>query len=317
MIPKGIIFREYADDQRQPGGHLRGGTAGGLRDGRAVGYRGLRRPLHRRVRAWRFRNWRTPIAARVGVETTVRVKYGGEYETMVYDFDPCRDVVGWVGDPVVGKLNVWDIPGLGSSHGFMPPPTGAVFMARDKSFFFNVLSVKPFPNEPAPNGSYGAPGHQNDYEEVWFNHASENAPETDGPHVADANVVSASGAQAPARIPRESGAQDPRAEAELRHHVDPEVDRRGQSRLLMPDPQAAIYTSFYGAHIGIVPRTRPSTSRIRLFRSPAHRESERWTQPTVAELTALGAAAGVGPVPAERGSPGSGSPDHIETGVTR
>jgi homogentisate 1,2-dioxygenase len=190
--------------------------------------------------------------ASVGVETTVRVKYGGVYETLVYDFDPCRDVVGWVGDPVVGKLNVWDIPGLGSSHGFMPPPTGAVFMARDKSFFFNVLSVKPYPNEPAPNGSYGPPGHQNDYEEVWFNHASENASDTDG-HVW---LMPTSCPHPGLRKPPEYPANPVRKLRELKLNFDctailkwsPEAEKA-----LMPDPQKAIYTSFYGAHIGMVP----------------------------------------------------------------
>lgn len=190
--------------------------------------------------------------ARVGVETTVRVKYGGVYETLVYDFDPCRDVVGWVGDPVVGKLNVWDIPGLGSSHGFMPPPTGAVFMARDKSFFFNVLSVKPFPNEPPPNGSYGPPGHQNDYEEVWFNHASENAPDTEG-HLW---LMPTSCPHPGLRRPPEYPPNPVRKVRELKLNFDCTSILKWTDEVkqaLMPDPQAAIYSSFYGAHIGMVP----------------------------------------------------------------
>jgi homogentisate 1,2-dioxygenase len=190
--------------------------------------------------------------ASVGVETTVRVKYGGVYETLVYDFDPCRDVVGWVGDPVVGKLNVWDIPGLGSSHGFMPPPTGAVFMARDKSFFFNVLSVKPFPTEPAPNGSYGPPGHQNDYEEVWFNHASENAPDTDG-HLW---LMPTSCPHPGLRRPPEYPPNPVRKVRELKLNFDCTSVLKWTDEVkqaLMPDPQAAIYSSFYGAHIGMVP----------------------------------------------------------------
>jgi homogentisate 1,2-dioxygenase len=190
--------------------------------------------------------------ASVGVETTVRVKYGGVYETLVYDFDPCRDVVGWVGDPVVGKLNVWDIPGLGSSHGFMPPPTGAVFMARDKSFFFNVLSVKPFPNEPPPNGSYGPPGHQNDYEEVWFNHASENAPNTEG-HLW---LMPTSCPHPGLRRPPEYPPNPVRKVRELKLNFDCTSILKWTDEVkqaLMPDPQAAIYSSFYGAHIGMVP----------------------------------------------------------------
>jgi homogentisate 1,2-dioxygenase len=190
--------------------------------------------------------------ASVGGETTVRVKYGGVYETLVYDFDPCRDVVGWVGDPVVGKLNVWDIPGLGSSHGFMPPPTGAVFMARDKSFFFNVLSVKPFPNEPPPNGSYGPPGHQNDYEEVWFNHASENAPDTEGHLWLMPTSCPHPGLRRPAEYPP----NPVRKVRELKLNFDCTSILKWTDEVkqaLMPDPQAAIYSSFYGAHIGMVP----------------------------------------------------------------
>jgi homogentisate 1,2-dioxygenase len=190
--------------------------------------------------------------ASVEVETTVRVKYGGVYETLVYDFDPCRDVVGWVGDPIVGKLNVWDIPGLGSSHGFMPPPTGAVFMARDKSFFFNVLSVKPFPNEPPPNGSYGPPGHQNDYEEVWFNHASENAPDTEGHLWLMPTSCPHPGLRRPAEYPP----NPVRKVRELKLNFDCTSILKWTDEVkqaLMPDPQAAIYSSFYGAHIGMVP----------------------------------------------------------------
>ena len=115
-----------------------------------------------------------------GVETEVRLKLGGKMHTLVYDFDPCHDVVGWLGDPVIYAMNVWDIPGLGTSHGFMPPPSGAVLMARDKSFFFNVMSPKPFPSVPEPDGSFGAPAHLNDYDEVWFNHVAADAPHTDG-----------------------------------------------------------------------------------------------------------------------------------------
>jgi homogentisate 1,2-dioxygenase len=190
--------------------------------------------------------------ATVNVDTTVRIKYCGNYESMVYPFDPCRDVVGWVGDPVVCKLNVWDIPGLGSSHGFMPPPTGAVFMAKDKSFFFNVLSVKPFPNEPAPNGSYGPPGHQNDYEEVWFNHASESAPETNG----DLWLMPTSCPHPGLRRPPEYPENPVRKIRELKLNFDCTAILKWTDEVrsaLMPDPQKAIYSSFYGAHIGITP----------------------------------------------------------------
>jgi len=190
--------------------------------------------------------------ADIEVDTEVRIKYGGKYESMVYPFDPCKDAVGWLGDPIVCKLNVWDIPGLGSSHGFLPPPTGAVFMAADKSFFFNVLSVKPFPNEPAPNGSYGPPGHQNDYEEVWFNHASEAAPETDG-HLW---LMPTSCPHPGLKRPPEYPPNPVKKIRELKLNFDCTSILKWSDEVrdaLLPDPQKAIYTSFYGAHIGIDP----------------------------------------------------------------
>ena len=62
----------------------------------------------------------------VNVETVVRVKFDGGYHTMTYDFDPCKDVVGWVGDPVLYKLNVWDVAGIGTTNGFLSPPANAI-----------------------------------------------------------------------------------------------------------------------------------------------------------------------------------------------
>ena len=53
-------------------------------------------------------------------------------------------------------------------------------MSENKSFFFNVLGVPPSPTQPAPDGSFGAPAHLNDYDEVWFNHASDFSPESVG-----------------------------------------------------------------------------------------------------------------------------------------
>ncbi len=78
-------------------------------------------------------------------EHEVRVRYDGGWHQMVYDFDPCRDVIGWVGDPVIFKMNAWKMPTAGTSHGHLPPPSGAVLLGADKEFFFNVLSVPPSP----------------------------------------------------------------------------------------------------------------------------------------------------------------------------
>jgi homogentisate 1,2-dioxygenase len=115
-----------------------------------------------------------------------------------------------------------------------------------------VLSVKPFPNEPAPNGSYGAPGHQNDYEEVWFNHASENAPETD----AHLWLMPTSCPHPGLKRPPEYPSNPVRKIRELKLNFDCTSILKWTDEakeVLMPDPQAAIYSSFYGAHIGIVP----------------------------------------------------------------
>jgi homogentisate 1,2-dioxygenase len=116
----------------------------------------------------------------VGGETHVRVWSDDAWHTLTYDFDPCTDVVAWVGDPVIYRLNVWDVPAIGTSRGFLPPPAHAVLMSENKSFFFNVLGIPPLPTQPAPDASFGAPAHLNDYDEVWFNHTSELAPQNVG-----------------------------------------------------------------------------------------------------------------------------------------
>jgi homogentisate 1,2-dioxygenase len=186
------------------------------------------------------------------VETEVRVKFGGEYHTLTYDFDPCRDVVGWLGDPVIYRLNVWAVPGAGTSHGFLPPPTGAVLIGEDKSFFFNVMSPKPFPTTPAPDGSYGAPAHLNDYDEVWFNHAADRAPDTDGHLWRLPPTLPHPGLKRPPEYP----------ENPVQHIHEVKLNFDTKARLswtaeakdgFLADPQVAVYTSLYGAHIGVVP----------------------------------------------------------------
>ena len=77
-------------------------------------------------------------------------------------------------------MNVWDVPAPGTSRGFLPPPAHAVLMSESKSWFFNVLVPPPSPTQPSPDGSFGAPAHQNDYDEVWFNHASDFLPHNVG-----------------------------------------------------------------------------------------------------------------------------------------
>lgn len=193
-----------------------------------------------------------PIGRAESVETEVRVKYKGDFQTLTYDFDPCSDVIGWLGDPVVYSLNVWDIPGLGSSHGFLPPPSAAVLMGRDKSFFFNVMSPKPFVHVPAPEGSFGAPGHMNDYDEVWFNVAS-SAPETNGHMWRQPPTIPHPGAKRPPFFPEEQPTERIR---ELKLNFDtraPMTWTDAAQKAFLPDPRVSLYTSAMGTHIGAIP----------------------------------------------------------------
>jgi homogentisate 1,2-dioxygenase len=119
-------------------------------------------------------------AGGAGGRTEVRVWSQGSWRWITYGFDPCSDVVGWQGKPVIYRLNVHDVPGIGTARGFLPPPAHAVLMTQSRSWFFNVLGMPPLPTQPAPEGSFGAPAHLNDYDEVWFNHASELGPKSVG-----------------------------------------------------------------------------------------------------------------------------------------
>ena len=184
------------------------------------------------------------------VETELRVKYDGTYHSVTYDFDPLTDVVGWLGDPIVYKLNVWDIPSLGSSVGFTSPPSNAVLFAEDKSFFFNVLAAKPFPSEPAPRASYGASAHMNDGDEVWLNHAAAIAPETDGHLWLFPRTIAHPGLKIPPRYPE----NPPKAIREVKINFDTaaRLTWTPQAKAaLLPDPTTAVFTSFYGAHAGL------------------------------------------------------------------
>lgn len=187
-----------------------------------------------------------------GEEVLARIRFRGAWHEAAYDFDPCTDVVGWIGDPIVYALNVWDVPGLGSSHGFLPPPSGAVLYARDKSIFFNVMTPKPFPNTPAPDGSYGAPAHMNDYDEVWFNHRADRAPHTSGHLWRLPPTLPHPGLKRPPEYP----------ENPVRHihEVKLNFDTRatlawadGLSAAFFEDPKSSFYTSLMGTHIGVVP----------------------------------------------------------------
>jgi homogentisate 1,2-dioxygenase len=159
------------------------------------------------------------------VETEVRVKFDNEYHTVTYDFDPVTDVFGWSGDPILYKLNVWNIPSLGSSFGFTSPPSNAVLFAEDKS-------------------------HLNDYDEVWLNHAASVAPETDGHFWLFPRTVGHPGLKVAPVYPT----NPPQMIREVKINFDTLATLNWTSEAkaaLMPHPTEAIFTSFYGAHAGV------------------------------------------------------------------
>jgi homogentisate 1,2-dioxygenase len=188
----------------------------------------------------------------IEVETDVRVRYRGEYHTVTYGFDPCKDVVGWVGDPVIFKMNIWDVPALGSSRGFMPPPAGAVLFGEGRSFFFNAAPAHPFPNTPAPEGSYGAPSHLNDYDEVWLNHVNGRAPHTDGHLWLLPRTIAHPGIKVPPSYPKNPVARPQLMKVNF--DTQAELAWTPEARAaLIDDPRAANYTSFAGIPLEAVP----------------------------------------------------------------
>lgn len=184
------------------------------------------------------------------VETRVRVRFRGEHHFVTYDFDPLHDVMGWIGDPVAFKMNVWDIPSLGSSFGFTSPPTNAVLYGEDMSFIFNVIGAKPFSYGSSTQASYGASSHLNDGDEVWWNHAAELAPETDGHLWMLPSTVPHPGLKVPPM-----SAPDPShaiREVKLNFDVPGPLEWTAEAReAFFPDPTTALFTSAYGAHAGV------------------------------------------------------------------
>src|SRR6202451_158259 len=188
----------------------------------------------------------------VEVQTDVRVRHHGEYHTVTYAFDPCKDVVGWLGDPVVFKMNIWDVPALGSSRGFMPPPAGAVLWGEGRSFFFNAAPAHPFPTTPAPEGSYGAPSHLNDYDEVWLNHVTGRAPDTDGHMWLLPRTIAHPGIKFPPSYPKNPPAI-PRM-MKINFDTRAELSWTDAARAeLLKNPREGASTSFSGIPLKVVP----------------------------------------------------------------
>jgi homogentisate 1,2-dioxygenase len=191
-----------------------------------------------------------PAAEDSGGETEVRVLLEGEAHSVVYDFDPCRDVIGWLGDPIVFKMSVWAVPAPGTSRGHLPPPAHAVLWSDDRSFFFNAMAFAPWPNTPAPDGSIGAPSHANDYDEVWITHASAFAPE--GHLWLLPRTIPHPGFKRPPVYPPNPVAPM----REMRINFDTKAALRWTAEAqaaLFDDPVGAMYTSFMGVPLKYAP----------------------------------------------------------------
>ena len=175
----------------------------------------------------------------------LRLLHEGQWHSMTYAFDPCHDVVGWVGDPVIFKMNVADVPTPGTSHGHLTPPSGAVLWGEDRDFFFNILGVPPHPVVPPPNGSWGAPSHLNDYDELWLIHTFEFAPHAEGDLWLLPRTLPHPGLKFPARTPK-PGQPVPQS---VRVNFDTKAPLRWCADVqaaLFDDPLVAKYTSFFG-----------------------------------------------------------------------
>jgi homogentisate 1,2-dioxygenase len=191
----------------------------------------------------------TPQEREVEDPTRVRLWVDGRYEWIEHAFDPTRDVIGWLGDPIVFKMNVWDVPGIGTTHNFLTPPANAVLFANDYSCFFNVLGPRPAVTTPPPNGSVGAPAHLNDYDEVWFKHASEIAPDSVAHLWELPRTITHPGMRRPAEYPP----NPVRVVREMSLNFDTSAKLSwtdAARRAWFPDPQSKLYSSFYGSHTG-------------------------------------------------------------------
>lgn len=184
-------------------------------------------------------------------EHELRVRYDGDWHSMTYDFDPCHDVIGWVGDAVIFKMNVWNVPTAGTSHGHLTPPSGAVLWGEDRAFFFNALSVPPAPRVPPPAGSFGAPSHLNDYDELWLNHASQTAEHTEGHLWLLPRTLPHPGMKRAAGPPSTEG---PIRSMRINFDTKAVLWWTEEARAaLFADPLAAMYTSFFGLPIESAP----------------------------------------------------------------
>jgi len=250
VIPRGLIYRELPHDREDNFVYVFETEATiqlaeTLWD--SVGYAGLFVDYSEMVIPEPVAGARAESAG----EYEVRVRYDGDWHWMSYDFDPCGDVIGWVGDPVIFKMGAWSVPTPATTHGHLPPPSGAVLWGEERSFFFNVLGVPPAPTVPPPDGSFGAPSHLNDYDELWLTHASDIAPQTEGHLWLLPRTLPHPGFKRPS-APAPTG-ERPRS---LRINFDTKatLNWTAEARAaLFEDPLIAKYTSFFGVPLKAAP----------------------------------------------------------------
>jgi len=95
-------------------------------------------------------------------EYEVKTKVCGRIHSAYFDYDPVGVTVGWAGDPIVFKMSAWAVPVARSPF---PPPSSAAFLTPEGEDC--VVGVR-----RAAIGRVGAPGHSNDWDELWFLHSA-------------------------------------------------------------------------------------------------------------------------------------------------
>ena len=191
-----------------------------------------------------------PTGEDADTPTRLRLRFDDETHWMQFDFDPCKDVVGYLGDPIIYRMNVDSIPGIGTSAGFLTPPSNAVLFGEDNAFFFNVHGNHAAISTPPPRGSMGAPAHQNDYDEIWFNHVSEFAPGGDGDMWMHPRSIVHPGLKGPPEFPPNPVRDVDEAKLNFDTKARLFWSEAAMAQFL-PDPQKTVYESLYGGHMGV------------------------------------------------------------------
>jgi hypothetical protein len=138
-----------------------------------------------------------------------------------------------------------------------------VLWGEDRDFFFNVLGNPPAPHVPPPDGSFGAPSHLNDYDELWLTHVFGLAPHTEGDLWLLPRTLPHPGLKRPVRPPSPDRPIPP----SVRINFDTRASLRWTAEaraILFQDPVIAQYTSFFG----MPERAIPKELRSRLGAAP-------------------------------------------------